>query len=501
MKRLLLRAFAVYAGRAFGRLEAALRSPRRAQLATLGEILALARTEVVDYHAFRRLPLQTYEDLEATIVAGERGGPGLSLGRPFNYEPTSGSSGAAKLIPYTRELIGSFTTLFLCWAHDLLSLGPKLAGGRVYFSVSPQFQASGHGLADDSDYLAGLTGRLFRHFVLVPPTVKRLHRPEDFFRVVSLYLLAAPDLEVISIWSPSFLLRFLAYIHAERDSLRAQLAQSAITVAGQRFVYGQAPPATLAALGAAEPDWARLFPALKLISCWGANNARAGFSELRRRFPQVLVQEKGLLATEAPLTLPSLKYGQFLPLLTEVFFEFLDERGELLLIDELETGGRYEVVISQKSGLLRYRLGDMVEVTGRAGNTPCFHFCERSRNVSDLVGEKLNGQFVAGVVQQLVPEVYLCLVPDENRYLLFAEAPVDVEAIEAALLASPHYANARALGQLHPLEPILRPRLAQLLRRFFVERRGMQLGDIKDTYLYGRETSGELAAYLRGDPA
>lgn len=502
MSRLLLRLCERFSARPYHKLEQALAHPRKAQLQTLSEILALAATEpeIRTYRDFTRLPLQHYEDLEPRIQAAIASQTGwLSRRKPFNHEPTSGSSGAKKLIPYTTDLIQSFTTLFLCWAHDLLRYGPALSGGRIYFSVSPQFHDSEFGLQDDSDYLSGLTGLLFKRFSLVPSTVKKLRKPESFFRVVSLYLLAADDLEVISIWSPSFLLSFLDYIQTHRQQLISDLQVSSIEIEGRHFHFGRIDKQKLRALEQVDLPLALLFPSLKLISCWGAGNARAGYRQLQARFAGVLVQEKGLLATEAPLSFPSLKYGAFLPLLQEVFFEFIDAQGSIRLLDELEQGQTYEIVISQKSGLLRYRLKDSVQVTHKAKATPCFSFVQRSDEVCDLVGEKLNEHFIAGIAHSLCPEAYLCLVPDAARagYTLFADKPVDPTAFEAALMASPHYQNARKLNQLSPLRLELVPDLAARVKAFYTTQRGMSLGDIKDRFLYSRETDGELAGFLR----
>ncbi|PKL79136.1 MAG: hypothetical protein CVV27_02300 [Candidatus Melainabacteria bacterium HGW-Melainabacteria-1] len=497
----LLKAFALASAWPYRRLEAALADPRAAQLATLKRLLRLANVDsaIQDYAAFCQLPLLSYEDIGPRIEAALTAGQGwLSRRAPVMYEPTSGSSGAAKLIPYTPALLRSFTSLFLCWAHDLLSQGPALKGGRIYFSVSPQFHASGHGLADDSEYLTGPSSWLFKHFTLVPPGIKALSDPEDFFRVLALYLLAAEDLEVISVWSPSYLLAVLDYINGHRQELAEGLLQPTVTAGGRSFVLPRARRLKAELLKTEPLPWTGLFPALKLISCWGAGNAQPGFRQLQLLFPRALVQAKGLLATEAPISFPSLKYGAFLPLLTEVFFEFIDAQGQVLFIDQLEHGQSYELVISQASGLLRYRLGDRIQVTGRVGQTPCFDFVARGEAVCDLVGEKLNEAFVATVAARFGGN-YLFLVPDPLAacYVLFASAPIDTEAFEAGLMASPHYHNARQLRQLRPLQGGLLPELAVVIKQFFVQRRQMRLGDIKDRFLYPRELDGELLAWLR----
>lgn len=467
---------------------------------TLSEILRLANAPGIERYAdFQHLPLRSYEDVEAQILAAEQSGRGfLSHEKPTTHEPTSGSSGARKLIPYTPALLQSFTQLFLLWAHDLLSHGPRLSGGRVYFSVSPQFHDTHHGLNDDSDYLTGLTGQLFQHFVLVPPQIKKLKNPDDFFYVLARYWLGADDLEVVSIWSPSFMLALMDYIQSHSAALLASSQQKTLHMAGQRFSPGSISAQKQAELQKPQPNWQVLLPGLKLISAWGAQNSATGFAQLKARFPDVWLQEKGLLATEAPLSFPSERYRAFLPLLNAVFFEFLDTQGQLWRLDQVEIGQSYELVISQKSGLLRYRLKDRVQITQRVLNTPCFEFIGRGENLCDLVGEKLNEAFVAEIAKQRCPGNYLCLVPDlaERRYTLFSAQAVDLADFEQGLRQSPHYHNARELTQLLPLRGEVRPQLQIQLKAFFSQMRGMRLGDIKDSYLYSRETNGDLLRFL-----
>lgn len=516
-KRILLKLFRVYAARSFARLEQALKNPQQSQMRTLQAILSHAHVQNVKtqacgsgavrtYAEFLRLPLVRYEDIERSILTAKNVGAGfLSVEKPFNYEPTSGSSGVRKLIPYTRPLLQSFTQMFLCWAYDLLHYGPKLAGGRMYFSVSPQFHEQETGLADDSDYLSGLTGLAFQFFALLPAQIKKLKNPDDFFEVLCLYLLAADDLEIISVWSPSFLLSVVNYLSLHADELIQSGALGCIERAGITFSFGSISQLKLRAL----EDFSEgqilplqvLFPALKLISCWGAHNSAAGYSQLQRLFPAVLVQEKGLLATEAPITIPSLKHGAFLPLLQEVFFEFLDAHGRIHLIHELEIGQSYELILSQKGGVLRYRLKDQIRVDSKVYETPCFSFVGRAEEVSDLVGEKLNEIFVADLAMKLFSEDYLCLIPDQktSAYILCSERMLEIETFEKALMTSPHYHNARKLKQLNAMTLRWVPELPSRLKDFFVSQRGMLRGDVKDRYLYSKETDGELLDFLLRD--
>src|SRR5262249_33770857 len=92
-----------------------------------------------------------------------------------------------------------------------------------------------------------------------------------------------------------------------------------------------------------------LWPRLRVVSCWGDAHGELALTEIQSRLPGIFVQPKGLLATEAVVTIP---FAGAWPLaLRSHFFEFIDERGRTRLADELEDSGEYEVVVTTSGGL------------------------------------------------------------------------------------------------------------------------------------------------------
>lgn len=510
VKNLLLRLSKLYAAAFWHRHVRALKQPEQAQAKCLRQILKQANTsQALDVDAFEKLPIRAYEDYQPQIQQSMQTQQNfLSRQRPLTHEATSGSSGAKKWIPYPPALLMSFTRMFLCWVYDLVCFGPQLKGGYLYFSVSPQFSDRADGLNDDSDYLQGPSAWILKQFMLVPAQIKHLQQPEDFLVVLAAYLISREDLEVISIWSPSFLQSILVTLQTRLPEIYRDLQKGYVIKQGMRFDFSPLSPSQARRIESwmADPDEAQLsslFPGLKLISCWAAQNASSGYQQLKCWFPGILIQPKGLLATEAPLTWPSIYYQQDIPMLNEVYFEFLDARGQLLKLHQVEIDQEYELIISQKGGLLRYRLGDFVRITGHAEATACFEFIGRGQDICDLVGEKLSERWLARVVQTHFASSYLCLIPQQYPavYTLCVDAALNPElkpeVFEAHLMASPHYYNAIALKQLEPLRLLLIPHLSAVLKDYFVRHRQMVRGDIKDRYLYARESDGQLIHFLQ----
>jgi hypothetical protein len=320
--------------------------------------------------------------------------------------------------------------------------------------------------------LGGFWKRLVDSTLAVPGSV-RFAPDIDSFRFATLrHLLRRRDLTVISVWHPSFLTLLMGELPRFWDSLLKDI--------------GEKRAAELRAIGPAEP--ARIWPNLGLISCWGDAHAAISLPELQRSFPGVEIQPKGLLATEAFVTIP---FAGAWPLaIRSHFLEFLPESGgRPLLAHEIEPGGIYSVVVTTGGGLYRYCLEDRVEVTGFVARTPSLRFLGKEGHVSDLRGEKLHESFVAGALarafHRLGVEARFALLAPENPdgYVLYLEAPEVppglASEIEAELAANPHYRTCVALGQLAPARvvSIQGDGFARYARR--CRERGQRLGDIK----------------------
>ena len=466
------------------RFARALDDCRAAQAATLARILrAAAGTDYARHHGLaatddaiefrRKVPICTYADI-AGWIARQRQQPGRAVitpGRVRCYEPTSGSGGAAKPIAYNTALLASFRSLFAIWAHDLLGNELRLCSGRCFMSVSPSFGAA-RGLSDDRDYLGRAQRLLTSRFLLTPP--QGCADMAGFRRELALALLRARDLELISIWNPGYLLVVMDEIEQRDPALLQQLP-----ALPRHILENEAQP------------WPQLWPQLQLVSCWTGAAAALPARQLAQRLPQARLQGKGLLATEAPVTLPLCAAGGCVPLLDEVFLEFETAGGDCRLLHELDEGSDYAVLLTQAGGLLRYRLGDRVRVGGRYRDTPLLDFVGRADAVADLVGEKLAEAFVATVLAEVCADAgfatLLPLQPEQGRpfYLCLTDlADTDPLAtrLDQALQQSLRYAEARALGQLAPVQILAARDMRERVQAHWLGL-GMHWGDIKDRSL------------------
>jgi hypothetical protein len=423
--------------------------------------------ETQSYAEFaRRVPLSRYHEAEEWIVRIRAGEARVLTADPVGHlVPTSGSTGARKLIPFTAGLQRAFNAAVGAWMVDLARQHPAIVGGPAYWSISPvangkvaEASAVPIGFDDDSAYLGGARQKLVAATMAVPPAVRGAADMESFRSLTLLCLLRRRDLRLVSMWHPSFLTLLFEAMPAAWDALVEDIRRGACR--WEPALRGRPQPGRARELAALGPDApAKLWPALRVISCWGDVMAEPGCAELRRRFPGVTVQAKGLLATEACVTVP---FRGHRPLaVTSHFFEFLGGDGGLRRAHELQPGVSYEVVVTNGGGLWRYRMGDLVEVDGFVGATPSLRFLGRVGNVSDLRGEKLSEVFVATVLNRMGAGAggkwrFALLAPETDAearasYTLFVEGSVadnTATCLDVALRENPQYALCRDLGQL-----------------------------------------------------
>ena len=239
-----------------------------------------------------------------------------------------------------------------------------------------------------------------------------------------------------------------------------------------------------------------IWPRLRQISCWTDGQAAGAARDLAAWFPNVELAPKGLIATEAFVSLP-FEGARPLAVRSHVF-EFIDASGNVLEVDDLTLGGEYSVVVTTGGGLYRYRLNDRVRVDGFVRRTPSIVFVGKEDYVSDLVGEKLSEGFVASVLATVfrttgAQPAFALLAPERtehgHRYTLFVESRVEAmprtldAGVERQLRANPHYDLARRLGQLEPLAVCFVGAAAHEVFLSHGVRSGAALGGVKPSCL------------------
>ncbi len=497
-----------------------------------------------------QIPLVDYDDLYPFIERISRGEDNLlTRDKVITLEPTSGTTSGSRYIPYTKRLQKEYSRGISVWLADLYLHNPGLLAGKAYWSITPMASKKSNkdnkiriGFEDDAEYLGGSWKKLFSYLFAVPADVVSLNDINQFRYVTAAFLLKEKNLALFSIWNPTFLIILLSFIGEHFYELVNDLRTGTLKGAygldeKMRLKFenmlGSNPGRAeeLAELMTfcrkdkrSQDLWIRIWPRLKVISCWADANASASAKELSDMFPGVLMQGKGLLATEAIVTFPmNDAKGCVLSVLSH-FFEFIpvdgaggDEALPAIPASEVQKGHTYSVVITNGGGLYRYRLRDLVVVEGFHNSCPVIRFIGKEDHVSDYVGEKLSEYHVRMVLQQACVEKglsvsFILLAPEISergfRYTLFIEADALcqkkdmnllnglLETIEKGLQENFHYAYCRKLDQIKSLAlRVIKPKNGVSASDIFLRasaERGQRLGDIKPCVLHNKTGWNEV---------
>ena len=257
-------------------------------------------------------------------------------------------------------------------------------------------------------------------------------------------------------------------------------------------------------------DYSVIWEKLSLVSCWADSDSYEIFIKLKEKLNpnkknmNLKFQGKGLMSTECIVSFPleNVKNGS-VAAYNSFFYEFIQVSDDELenrspkLLDELELGERYCVVVTTNAGLYRYNTNDIVEVTGFYHKIPIVKFVGRINNFSDIVGEKLKNSFVEKQVLTTLEEnniksEFLLFAPVRNEtgeifYTLFLEIKKDgrkfnwkqiENEMNSSLCKAFHYEYAYKLGQLRKVRVFLIEKDG--LKTYTAEKSKKQkIGDIK----------------------
>lgn len=521
------------------RFQRALADPERAQRKVLKTILSVHRQAhgISTYKSFRRLPLTEYADYEPSIRRMMATGDNpLTREAVRLLEPTSGSSGGSKLIPYPPLLQKQFQAATQPWLVDTFRRYPEVLDGRHYWSISPNTRpntrwtaesgSGGGGVApsfrairpnslmgrpskipvgfdDDAAYLAGPEAWAARRIWAVPEWLSRVTDMRSFEYLTVLFLLRCGDLRLISVWHPSFLVLMMDHlkrhwVSALRDIHAGSVSAKIHLPSGLRKDLGKAlrtDPKRARELRKRGPNPDRIWPNLRVVSSWAGIHQDPWLARIRAALPRAAIEPKGLIATEGIANIPW--QGNQVLAVNSHFFEFLDESGIVHPAWDVREGAEYRLLLTTGNGFLRYQTHDIVRVTGFHEQTPFIEFVARDAT-SDMVGEKLHEAHVEEILHRLLPEVpFKMLAPwaegERRGYMLCCRLPEGMEpegvleALERELCGNFHYAHARRLGQLKKLRFLeMDEGAAERFRRRMAAQNGCGVGDVKFSGLYRR---------------
>ena len=284
----------------------------------------------------------------------------------------------------------------------------------------------------------------------------------------------------ISSWSPSFLLMMDEILREHWTSIVSKTSNLST-----------------------DATWDKIFPNLKLISCWTHGSSQVFQNKLNTVIGDIPIQSKGLLSSEGVVSIPISKEKDPVLSFTSHFFEFECQLSkDVILCKDLVVGNKYEVILTTGNGFLRYRTKDIVLITGKIMQTPTMIFVGRKSLNSDIVGEKLTELHCVEIIDELSRnfeiDIYTAYFSvgfiKKNKYfyklvLVDPKTSFDKDKIlkfvELKLRSNPYYEQAILMGQLEDLkiEALSKDQYVQILENYY-EEKNIKAGDRKPPVLF-----------------
>ena len=457
-------------------LNAILRSGRGTEY---GKKIGLDKVQSVEDYQ-RLVPLSTYEDYRSYVDRMvELGEQNLLTRKRVRYlAQTSGTVSKLKLIPQTSASYVPYIKETCILANDLSHAERRrgLSGvpcrglllTEVNISKTSGKTADVRGIRTGyiSAYAVGGLKTFLPMFTCLPKDV--IGKPEirDQKYIKARYALQEPDLVFFGGVFMSALVDIMSYIEEKREMLIRDIETGTIDPSvdmpdgiRRRLEKKLRPdPARAAELRAVfdapgdGPIIPRIWKNMSLIASVGTGDFTPFTEKMRGMAGDVEIGFLMYAASECVFgAAMETEQPQYLLLPDAGFFEFLpvDENGETddsarpLLMHELAVGGLYEIIVTNRAGLYRYRIKDVVRVAGFEGEIPYVCFAYRREQVINMAGSHFTGEFIEQIVENFseaigVPlrdhSIYADYEDRKGRIVLYIEPDGEIPPDRASRL-------------------------------------------------------------------
>lgn len=471
---------------------------RGTQEAVLMSILGAAKDSVygrehgfADIHSvedFRRaVPVSDYSDYEAYIGRMAAGEPGILFDGPTEYFiSTSGTTGKSKLIPEgaagreAKEAVNKVRNATMmravsgALAHSpavLAALRSKgldpatvrpsdLVGAFHFYSVTSAIAGRRTEGGIEVGFASGKTfdGSEYAGMLAYPRELMGLADGEATMYLTMLFALRYDDVAIVTSNNAARLYARIVYAQEHAEDIIRDMREGTVW-SGLNLTEDE----RCMAEGYMSPDPERAdelqrildsgrenftprsyWPCLIAARFWLSGSVGANVPRVKPLLPEGTVYfDIGYGASEAKINIPREPGSGNGTLATfSAFYEFVPVGGgDPLTADMLEDGGQYELLVTNYSGLYRYRLNDIVAVRGFEGDTPVIEFLTKSREILNIAQEKVPAPGVLDCVNRMaaghgfqVRQAQVREVPEAQAYEVYVEpeSPTDASTVSMA---------------------------------------------------------------------
>ena len=380
-----------------------------------------------------RLPLTTYEDYEDAITRmAEHDEKNILTAYPVvYYASTSGTSGAPKKIPVSDKGLQVFrehsSSMFVSVVSEFYKNTMLKGVPDGYWLAMMNFAQTPlpNGTMFGSISAACLNDEALKampYFACTPLDVFKCTGSANFKYLHARYGLAQRNVtQIVGPYIPA-LLDLMNYIKEEWKMVVEDIRQG--TINSEVLM----PDDLRAKLSGISSIWAGNF----------SSYARKLQEYSGRSIPYYTmsyVSSEGIFGVarhphdQCYVMLPDSCFFEFIPVVNGKDDDEAPD-AKTVLLDEVQEGKDYELVITNQSGFYRYRMGDVIRVIGFYNESPMITFKYRKKNIVSIAGEKFTEDHLLSAVRSFerktgINVIDFCMYPDRDaepgRYVVRLE--------------------------------------------------------------------------------
>lgn len=365
---------------------------------------------IQDYQ--KNVPIVNYEDISYYMQLIENGKKNvLTEEWPIFFAITSGTSGTEKKIPFTKQFWKDYLKSNEIYFCKLGKDYPCLFQGSIFpivGKVVDRYTKNGVPMGSISGYIIAGSPWVERQFSAIPLEILDLDFESKHFLLSRVGIVQ--NVRTIMTGNPAAIVAFVQRTNRIKEILLRDLYDHSVIekldlpinikkklkkcLQQDRNLAKKLEKKIERNNNFLSPQ--DYWPNLSLICCNTGGFAQFHLEKIKKYFPHATIRDTGILASEGRINIPfNDNTSNGYPAISSFFFEFLsiDERKEQnpLLIDKLESGKLYEVILTAANGLYRYKLGDII----RAHDSKYCHTIEyagRIDNAISIAGERVTEQ-------------------------------------------------------------------------------------------------------------
>ena len=420
--------------------------------------------DFANIHSFEeykaKVPLSTYDNyypyIKRMIINKEKNL--ITAYKVLQYADTSGSIGVQKRIPITDKIVNIHKKYSFCRSKAIADIFYK----NKYSKACPHEMGLNtveceNTVAEDGKIHSSATGcvarryrKLFKFFLTSPDPV---HFPIGGMNMNYMKARFALQKDNIVFMLSAFMTNLVDIMNfikenwqilvedIEKGTINEDMCEEQSRPAIMKYIKPM--PARAAYLrkvfeeGFDTPIIPRLWPKMS----WACAIGNGSFSSYLKKYKKYAGEDVGIdyfvyAASEGMFAVAiEMNKPEFCMLTDSSFFEFrdanaADDDNNTIMMNQLEVGKDYEVIITNLGGFYRYKIMDVVRVLGFYNNLPLITFAYRKGQLANIAGEKTTEEHLNEAVANLSKELNVeindfCLYLDTDRpvsrYILLIE--------------------------------------------------------------------------------